>query len=186
MYVVPEIDKARAQAVLTRQPRPFTRKRNILKTELLYLPSFLFLLRVKPGTGSHFVEYVTIEEIHGEFALIEKSDYSPEPVTPSRIYNFVLPSDEAEAVALDLYKRILLKKSLKNKSMAVVESIELEQKFYYPYWIGYFHHKGALDFDVIDGISGKHQGPKMRSVFIELLLQQKKEAADAVQKKTDD
>lgn len=183
MFVIPEIDREKALEILAKKPRPFTRKRNLLKIELLYLPSFLFLVRIKPDKGNRSVDYVVVEAIHGEFALMEKCDYSPEPFLPCRIYDFILPPAEAEAIALNQYERILLKKSLKNKSLAVVESIELEKQFYYPYWIGYFRRKRALDFDVIDGMSGNHQGPKMRPVFIELLLQKKEDGANPAQRK---
>jgi len=40
----------------------------------------------------------------------------------------------------------------------------------YPYWIGYYKRKDGVDFDVIDAVSGKKQGAKMKPVFIELLM----------------
>jgi hypothetical protein len=59
------------------------------------------------------------------------------------------------------------------KVNAVVSSIRFERKIYYPYWIGYFNRKGALDFEVIDGLNAERQGAKMRPVFVNLLLQKK-------------
>jgi len=54
-----------------------------------------------------------------------------------------------------------------------VKSIQFDKKIHYPYWIGYFHRKGALDFEVVDGISGERQGAKMRPIFVNVLLQKK-------------
>ena len=95
------------------------------------------------------------------------------PLEKSRVYDFKISQQEAEKFALEDYKRELLKHSLKKKVDVTVKSIQFDKEIHYPYWIGYFFRRGALDFEVVDGISAERQGAKMRPIFVNLLLQNK-------------
>ena len=173
VFVVSRVEKSRALTQLTKKPQPLSRRRNIIKVELLYLPSYLFTITIVSSNRGTSSEQVCIDGIQGQFAFFKDADFVKEPPDKSRIYNFVISQNDAEKIALEDYKRQLLKHSLKKKVTVMVKSIQFESKIHYPYWIGYFHRKGALDFEVIDGLSAERQGVKMKPIFVNLLLQKK-------------
>jgi hypothetical protein len=173
MFIIPQIEKTLALVHLAKQPRPLTRKRKILKAELLYLPFYIFTIHVestKKGTSS---EQVCIDGIQGQFAFFKGGNFVKKNPAKSRVYDFIISQNEAEKSALEDYKRELLKQSLRKKVDATVKTIQFDKEIFYPYWIGYFHRKGALDFEAIDAISTERQGAKMRPIFVNVLLQKK-------------
>ena len=173
MYAISKIDEEKAKIRLAKNPRPLTRKRQIIKTELLYLPCYIFTIGIETLNKGESSEQVCVDAIQGQFAYFKGANFIESQPGSSRSYDFEIFQNEAETIALNEYKRHLLKHSLKKKVHITVKSIQFDKKIYYPYWIGYFRRKGALDFDVIDGLSAERQGVKMRPVFINLLLQKK-------------
>ena len=85
--------------------------------------------------------------------------------------DFLIQPSEATDKGKEHIRRFLLQQSLKQKYRAELQNINLDNEIYYPFWIGYFYRKGALDFDVIDGVSGEKQGVTMRPVFIKFLME---------------
>lgn len=172
LFVIPEVDESKAAIYLAQRPRPLARKRKILKVELLYVPCYVFKIKVESRAGIQATEQVCVDGIQGQFAFFKGASISESCQRRCRKFDFIIPLSEAEMMALEEYKRHQLKLNLKHKTVTAISSIDLDQKIYYPYWIGYFRRKQALDFEVIDGISAAKQGVKMRSLFINLLLQQ--------------
>jgi len=173
LFVTQKINKSQALIHLAKNPRPFTKRRDIIKVELIYLPCFLFSISIKSSNKDIVQVLVCLEAISGEFAFFESTELENKPDLPSRKCEFIISELEAEKIARDQYQRIILKRNLKAKSQIEIQSIELNKEIFYPFWIGYFSRKDALDFEVLDGVSGVLQGAKMRSIFIELLLQDK-------------
>ena len=173
MFVTQKINRTQAQIRLAKNPRPFTKRRDIIKVELIYLPSYLFSISIKSSQHDLVIEEICVDAIAGEFAFFKRTELTTYPILPSRKYEFIISESEAEVAALDQYKKFILKQNLKAKSRNEIQSTVLNKKIYYPFWIGYFYRKGALDFEVLDGVSGILQGAKMRPVFINLLLQDK-------------
>jgi hypothetical protein len=171
MFVIPKIDKSQALIELSKKPRPLTRKRKIIKVELLYVPCYIFTVQIVTNKGNQSSEQVCIDGVQGLFAFFKGAEFEKSAHSSARTYDFKISQSKAESFALEQYKRQLLKHSLKKKVQATVDSIQFDKKIYYPYWIGYFRRKRALDFDVIDGISGVKQGAKMKPLFMTLLLQ---------------
>ena len=173
MFIIPKIEKTLALVHLAKQPRPLTRKRKIIKAEILYLPCYIFTVQIestKKGTSS---EQVCIDGIQGQFAFFKGGKFVNKIPAESRVYDFKISQNEAKKRALDDYKRELLKQSLRKKVDVMVKTLQFDKKIHYPFWIGYFHRKGALDFEAIDAISAERQGAKMRPIFVNVLLQKK-------------
>ena len=173
MYAVSKIDEEKAQTRLAKNPRPLTRKRLIIKAELLYLPYYIFTIGIEILNKGKSSEQVCIDAIQGQFAYFKGAKFVESQPDSSRNYDFEISQNEAKTIALNEYKCHLLKHSLNKKVHSTVKSIQFDKKIYFPYWIGYFRRKGALDFDVIDGLNAERQGAKMRPIFMSLLLQQK-------------
>lgn len=173
MFIAPQINKSSALTHLAKRPRPLSRNRKIIKAELLYLPCYIFTVEIESTKKGISSEQVCIDGIQGQFAFFKGGKFMKKPLEKSRVYDFKISQQEAEKVALEDYKRELLKHSLKKKVDVTVKSIRFDKEIHYPYWIGYFIRKGALDFEVVDGISAERQGAKMRPIFVNLLLQKK-------------
>lgn len=173
MFIVPKIEKSEALIHLAKRPRPLTRNREIIKVEILYLPCYIFFVQIESSKKGISSEQVCIDGIQGQFAFFKGGKLVEKPLEKSRIYDFVISQNEAKKIAFEDYRRELLKQSLKKKVDATVKTIQFDKEIHYPYWIGYFHRKGALDFEVVDGISTERQGAKMRPIFVNLLLQKK-------------
>ncbi len=173
MYVKVFISKNQAEEKLAKKVRPLSKKRHIIKAELLYLPCYVFSIEVESSKKGKPSEQVCIDGILGQFAFFKEAEITSAPFEQARHYDFEISQAEAEKIALAEYKTQLLKLSLKKKVNVVVSAIRFERKIYYPFWIGYFRRRDALDFDVIDGQNAERQGATMRPVFIKLLLQKK-------------
>jgi hypothetical protein len=173
LFVIPQIEKSSALIHLAKQPRPLSRKRKIIKAEVLYLPYYIFTVQIESSKKGVSSEQVCIDGIQGQFAFFKGGQFTEENFVKSRVYDFGISQIEAKKRAFEDYKRELLKQSLRKKVDVTVKSIQFEKKIYYPFWIGYFHRKGALDFEAIDAISAERQGAKMRPIFVNVLLQKK-------------
>jgi hypothetical protein len=169
LFVSPVINKKEAFGKLSKRNGLF-RKYKIEKVELLHLPAWLFSIWLELKNQNQVHETVFIDAIEGHIAFLKDVQMSPNPPKNIRLPNFKINPDQAQQLVRDEFHRLLMQKNLKNKANASIKSMQLQNKIYYPYWIGYFRKKGAWDFKVIDGVSGELQGLKMKSVFINLLF----------------
>ena len=173
-FVNPAITESQATPILSKPPRPFARKHKILKIELIYVPCYLFQVYVGAKQGNVNKEQIIVDGIQGEFAFFKGAEFSQACPVSGIQFEFRITGAKAEQIAIDEYNRHLLKLNLKKNVSAMIQSMQLIDQVYYPYWIGYFKRKESLDFDVIDGINGERQGSKLRSLFIKLVLEMAK------------
>ena len=171
MYVVPRIDVNRAVTLLSERPRPLSRRRKIIKTDLLYLCCYLFAVKIKSKNEKIATGNICVDGLYGTFAFFQETSTIDKPNMEFKQVDFELTEQEAKENGLKEYKRYILRQSLRRRESTTVVGISEGRKIYYPFWIGYFRRQGRIDFEVIDGLSGQKQGVKMRPVFIRALLQ---------------
>ncbi len=170
MYVIPGLDEVRAERLLTKVPRLLARKKKIVKTDLFYLPFYLFIITTVTNKKDNASELICVDGVEGTFSFFKETEYTNTPGIPGFIFNSVIEMEKARQLGLEEYRRILLKLSFKNRIAIEVESIKFDKKVFYPYWVGYYYRGKSLDFEIIDGLNGEKQGNKMRSIFIYALL----------------
>lgn len=170
MFIAPIIGKLQAEDLLSKTNELWPVKRKMIKVELIYLPIYLFTLKLQDNKGRLYSEVISIDGLMGEFAFFNETNNNPVPADPGNNFSFKLSEEKAREIANREYRRLLYQNNLKTRTDAKIMDFSRVRQIYYPYWIGYFKRKRAYDFDVIDAVSGGKQGIKMRSVFIALLL----------------
>ena len=170
MYVIPGLDEARAERLLTKAPRLLARKKKIVKIDLFYLPFYLFIITTVTSKKDSVSELICIDGVEGTFSFFRETEYSNTPGILSFVVNSIIEMEKARQLGLEEYRRILLKLNFKNRIALEVKSIKFVKKVFYPYWVGYYYRGTSLDFETIDGLNGEKQGNKMRPVFIYALL----------------
>lgn len=164
------IKKSKAIKIMEKPSFLFHKKRDILHAELIYIPYYLFLTEIIIKKDDNIKVYICIDRISGEYAFVTHSyDFD---VSEHRKLNLKIGVKEAKKVANRAVNQFIVAKMRQNISLDEVK-IQLIRKFDYPYWLG-LYKKGqkGLQFEVIDAITGKKQGPKMKPVFMEYMLHQ--------------
>ena len=170
MIVAPKISEEDARQIFSRSQsfffikslkKPYPPK----KTELLYLPFYLFDILLQEDDVEKKVT-VSVDGLLGNTLFFLKNDLDYVSDMDGPRCPFLLTQPEAEKIALDKYKWLLLEHGLKKKVKFSVEEITEVRTIHYPFWVGYFKKKKAYDFKVLDGVSGEIQGVKMRRVFL--------------------
>lgn len=168
-YIHPLIVKENARSILAKPPGIFNKVRRLEKIELFYLPSYIVDVRVFTQ-NEHKTQSFCIDAVQGGFAFLQSSSLADAPPDDFRTCPFFLSQKTIEAKAVDEYRRHLLRLGLMMRIKFQIEDIVSARPVYYPFWIGYYHRKGKIDFEVIDALGGEHQGSLMRSVFMKALL----------------
>lgn len=169
MKYVPQIDKGIAVEVLQKRENIFQKKKNICHSYLIYLPYYLFSFNIYLTGGKVENSFVCVDLIGGECAhLKDKTNFVQENKAAG--FNSVISENEAEEKARKFIINEILHKKKKYLKFLTMEA-KLESVLEYPYWIGYYQKKDGIDFNVIDGITGQKQGPKMKTIFIKFLMQ---------------
>ena len=132
----------------------------MVKVELFYLPVYLFTLKLEDKKGRQYTDMISVDGIKGEFAFFIESEYEQATTEIIEKFEFKLTEKMACDIAMKEFQRFLFKNNLKNSNFVNIVSISKGVQIYYPYWIGYFKHKSAYDFDVIDAVVGSKQGVK--------------------------
>jgi hypothetical protein len=171
MYAKPFIKKTQAESTLSKKNTLFLGGKKILKIDLVYLPVFLFSVRCEDSRGRVYDDKVSVDGIKGEFAFYKDVEFDSSPSDAKISADFRITESEALEVVRVAYSRYLYKSNMKTRNDAVIKYVNPEEKFYYPYWIGYYKRSNGLDFDVVDAIGGAKQGVKMRPVFIDMLIE---------------
>jgi len=78
---------------------------------------------------------------------------------------------EAQKIALDQYRRLLLEHGLRNKTSSTVQNVSEAREMLYPFWVAYLRKSGAYEFKTLDAVSGEIQGVRMRKVFLRAFRQ---------------
>jgi hypothetical protein len=169
-YIKPGVARHRAHEILCSPPGILKKKKNIIKIELFYLPSYI--VEVQVNTQKEIKrQSLCIDAVLGSFAFFELSEITTTPPDSFSSCPFYLEKSEIEKNAVTEYRRHLLLTGLKMRYRFQVEKIISTRPVYYPFWIGYFKRKGKIDFDVVDAVGGEHQGAAMRPVFMKALLE---------------
>jgi hypothetical protein len=171
MYIPSIIEKPEAEELLCQPDGIWLPKRKVIKVELLYLPMYLFNVKLEDRNGRKNQDIVSVDGIKGEFSFFRETDYQDQTKEKRDIFIWKLTEAMAREIAMKEYQRILLKINLRNSNTNVIISFSHGVQAYYPYWIGYYKRRKGFDFDVIDAVGGDKQGVKMRPVFIDLILQ---------------
>ena len=171
-YIQPQIEKENARDFLAKQHGIFNKKRSIETIELFYLPSYIVDVRVFTK-GEHKIQSFCIDAVQGGFAFLQSSSIAATPPDDFKTCPYFLSQAAIEEKAVDEYRRHLLRLGLMSRIKFEIEGIVGARPVYYPFWIGYFHRKGKIDFEVIDALGGEQQGSLMRSVFMKALLNEK-------------
>lgn len=171
MFIASVISSSQANDLLSKKNVLWLSKRKMIKVELIYLPIYLFSVKLEDNKGRLLSDKISVDGIKGEFAFFKDTDYESFPIDSINKFDFKLTETEARDIAIREYQRSLFKNNLKTRSEAKITDFSPGSYIFYPYWIGYFKRKSAFDFDVIDAVSGSKQGIKMLPVFIDLLLQ---------------
>src|SRR6056297_167335 len=164
------IEKNKAIKIMEKPSFLFHKKRNILHAELIYIPYYLFLTEIVLKKDDNIKVNICIDRISGEYAFVTRSyDFA---MSDHHKLNLQIGIEDAKKVANRAVNQFIVAKMRQNISLEEVK-IQLIRKFDYPYWLGLFR-KGqkGLQFEVIDAITGKKQGPKMKPVFMEYMLHQ--------------
>lgn len=169
--IQPLIEKRDAQELLARGAWKFSASKPILRVQLFYLPSYLIKLQVS-ANDEEKQQHVCVDALDGVLAFIDPQHLSFSQTGTIKTCPYVLPQDKAEALAVEQYRRHLLRSSLHTRVRMEVKGVLSVSSLYYPFWIGFFKRKGKLDFRVIDAVSGHMQGAAVKPVFIKALLQE--------------
>lgn len=167
----PNIARTKALRILQRPSGWLRRKHSIIKVELLYLPCYLYAAAIDSPKARRKTSTALVDALHGTFAHFTGGDSAESLPEPARIGRELKTPQECLEIAREEVKRAMLFSNLKQRDRAVLQSIVFDRKIYYPFWVGYFQRKKALDFRVADGLSGKIQGVSMRQTFMKFLLQ---------------
>jgi hypothetical protein len=170
MHVAPYIDKEKAGELLSRIEGIWPRKRKIIRSELLYLPVYVFTANLRDDKGTVYPEMISVDGIKGEFAFYTEREYLNPAEEQDKRTDLAINEKTAGEIAEKEYRKILHKRNLRNRSQIYLDCLSESKLVCYPYWIGYFRRKKGYDFEVIDGVGGAKQGIKMRPVFIDLIL----------------
>jgi len=176
MFVASIINSLQAYNLLSKKNVRWLSKREMIKVELIFLPIYLFSVKLVDNRGRNLSDKISVDGIKGEFAFFKETDYEASSTDSVNKFNCKLSETEARDIAVREYQRSLFRNNMKTRSDARITDFSRGSFVFYPYWIGYFKRKSAYDFEVIDAVSGSKQGIKMRPVFIDLLLQLSKNA----------
>ena len=171
MFVAPDIDRRKAEEILSRREGMVPRRRKIIKTELLWLPLYVFEVLLEDSKGARLKDLVSVDGIKGEFALYRETAFAGEPPRSGNQGEFIIGNSGAREAASREYLRMLHNNNMRKRNPVTVISFSEPVHVFYPYWIGYHTRRSGYDFEAIDAVSGGKQGVRMKPVFIDLILQ---------------
>jgi hypothetical protein len=170
MFIPAIIERLKAEELLCHTNGIWPAKRKMMKVELLYLPMYIFNIKLEDRKGRQNQDMVSVDGIKGEFSFFMETDYEDQIKEKRDILSWNLTETMAREIGMKEDQRFLLKNNLRNSNTNVIMSFSHGVQVYYPYWMGYFKRRKGFDFEVIDAVGGDKQGVKMRPVFIDLIL----------------
>ena len=169
MFVDPRIKEEEARDILSWKKSLFSRiiKKKITpnKVELVNLPFYLFEVRVEKKSKEQKLN-IALDGLMGNTIFFAGDSLKFKKDSRNPKCQFILSSTDAQRIAHDEFRWILLEQGLRSKISSAIKSISEAKKIIYPFWVGYFQKGKKYDFKALDGISGEIQGVKMRRVFL--------------------
>ena len=170
LMVTPEITEEEAKEIFSHKPsfisikirKGFVFPRRI---EMIRLPFFLFELSPNDEDVDSIMT-IAVDGISGEVVFFVKRGLQVESRTCDLSCPFCISMIEAKKRALESYRWLLMEHRSPNRGKLSSMRIIRDREILYPFWVGYFQRRQALDFRAIDGVSGEFQGLKMRKVFL--------------------
>jgi hypothetical protein len=145
-------------------------RQNVFLTfiELVYLPFYAFQLLVKVGVERQHIR-VAMDGLVGNAVFFVDDGLVFEETSRVSFCDFQLDAVEARHMALDGYRGLILEQGLRNRRGVEVGGVLQQDRWYYPFWIGYYRQSKGYDFRSCDGVSGEIQGVRMRRVICSAL-----------------
>jgi len=170
MYLAPKINAASAQNLIRQKKSLFFKKVKLEKAplkriELIYLPFFIFEACLEKKAGD-FSLLISVDALEGSPAFFKTELNTSAELPPNPVCEFIISSAVAEQVARDFCRGYILEQGLRLKNQAQLKHIQLVQKLFYPFWVGYFQKGNKYDFKALDAIAGVVEGIRMRKVFL--------------------
>jgi hypothetical protein len=144
--------------------------RNILRTELLFLPVYIFTVSISDTKGKINTETVSVDGIRGEFAAYKGKMDNLRCGDEKNQATFRIAEPDARKTAGSEYGRLVFRHNLRHPDKLRIAECSVGRKIYYPYWIGYFRRRRGFDFLAVDAVGGAFQGARMKSAMIDLIL----------------
>ena len=154
--------------VLLKKPyNIFSSKKEIVKTELVYLPYYMFESQIIFSGGKTEKRSICVDTVSGDYAFLQNIDMKPD--AEEYLPALIKPYEAINIARLTIKSNLMFEKGKGKK----VDSINIKEAgmIEYPYWVGYYKRKNRIDFDVVDAVNGKLQGVKMKPTFIKLIMQ---------------
>jgi len=175
MYVTPKISQGEAHDILSKKIRPLPlriRKRpvSLKRIEVTYVPYYVFEIRTAGKEGTQRAA-IAVDGLTGTAMLFAEDDLTFETEGDTVSCNAVLSRIEAERIATEEYRRLLMEQGLRNKRMPSAGKMTGGRIIFYPFWIGYVKKGQSYDFMAIDAVSGEPQGVRMRKVLLKAFRQ---------------
>ncbi|MBN2090374.1 hypothetical protein JW964_12245, partial [candidate division KSB1 bacterium] len=173
-YTPPLVSEFSASEIL-KPPKKwwYVRKKILKRIELVFMPFYYFeLVTESSKLGIQRVNMV-VDGISGIFSLIDPLDLTLESSLHTPVFQFQINLQQAHQICLNEYKRVLLNYSLKRHVVIEIKEILIQEKLFYPFWVGYLIIGKKYDFQTIDAVGGKFQGVKMRMAFLSAFNQRK-------------
>ena len=109
MYIPAIIEKPKAEELLCQPNGIWLAKRKVIKVELLYLPMYLFNVKLEDRNGRKNQDIVSVDGIKGEFSFFRETDYEDQTKEKRDILIWKLTEAMAREIAMKEYQRFLLK-----------------------------------------------------------------------------
>jgi hypothetical protein len=168
MKIPAKINSDDATLLLKKPYNIFSSKKEIIKTELVYLLYYMFESEIIFSGGKIEKRNICVDTVSGDYAFFKNIDmkYNAETEYPSVL---IKPYEARNIAELTIKSNLMFEKGKGKK----IDSIKIKEAgmIEYPYRIGYYKRKNRIDFDVVDAVNGKLQGAKMKPTFIKLIMQ---------------
>lgn len=170
MYLASRIDEESAREILVQKQsllfkKMKTEKAPLKKIEMLYLPFYLFLIKMDQE-GDIFEIMLSVDALDGNPAFFKTQLIAAETMPTTIVSRCSIQPEAAEKIASDYCRGYFLERGLKVKHHAVLKTMRMIDKIYFPFWVGYFLKGKRYDFKVMDAVSGTIEGIRMRKVFL--------------------
>jgi hypothetical protein len=158
-------DRAAEKLKLRRLTPPFNKIR-MEKTELVFLPHYLFTIRLTRQGQEEAVD-AAVDAVSGHFA-----HWRPEGILMENAEGqefeipFLLSAPEAREKLLEQYRWVRIAAALRTRKFFAVIEAAAGPRLYYPFWAGYYRSRGRWRFEVCDAVSGMRQGGKVREALL--------------------
>ena len=173
-YISPLISELLASEILNPPKKWWHLRKKLLKRiELVFMPVYYFELVTESTKSGMQQVSVIVDGISGVFSLYDRIVLTNESPLNIPAFQFDINPQQAQQICLNEYRRVLLNYNMRKHAFIELKEILIQNKLFFPFWIGYFQVGKKYDFEAIDAVNGKSPGVKMRSAFLSAFTQWK-------------